>query len=70
MAEPNLTTNTYVSHTSFETISLKIKKLQSDLSSAATGQCWGPGKQKVLNCKHDVDALAIMVKKLDIEGAA
>jgi hypothetical protein len=70
MAEPNLTTNTYVSHTSLETISLKIKKLQSDLSSAATGQCWRPGKQKVLDCKHDVDALAIMVKKLDIEGAA
>jgi hypothetical protein len=68
-AEPNITTNTYVPHNSLDTISLKIKKLQSDLSSAATGQCWGPGKQKVLDCEHDVDALAAMVKKLDIEGA-
>ena len=63
-------TNTYVPHTSIEPISLKIKKLQSDLSSAATGQCWGPGKQKVLDCKHDVDALAVMVKELDVDGIA
>ena len=70
MAEPIPTTNTYTTHTSLETISLKIKKLQSDLSSAATGQCWGPGKQKVLDCKHDVDVLALMVKELEVDGTA
>jgi hypothetical protein len=70
MAEPQPTTNTYIAHTSLETISTKIKKLQSDLNSAATGQCWEPGKQKVLDCKHDVDALAVMVKGMDIDGIA
>jgi len=70
MASPPPTANTYIPHDSLKPISLKIKKLQSDLSSAATGQCWGPGKQKVLDCKHDVDALATMVKKLDVDGVA
>lgn len=70
MASPSPTTNTYIPHNSLEPISLKIKKLQSDLSSAATGQCWGPGKQKVLDCKHDVDALATMVKGLDVDGVS
>jgi hypothetical protein len=67
MAQPELTTNTYIPHTSLDHISLKIKRLQSDLSTAAAGQCWGPGKQNVLDCKHDVDALAVMVKGLDVE---
>jgi len=70
MTSPPLITNTYIPHYSLEPISHKIKKLQSDLSSAATGQCWGPGKQKVLDCKHDVDALVTMVKKLDVDGIA
>lgn len=71
MAQPRAaTTNTYVPHTSLDTVSNKIKKLQSDLSSAATGQCFGPGKQKVLDCKHDVDVLAGMVKGLDVQCAA
>jgi hypothetical protein len=70
MTESSPTTNTYIVHTSLETISTKIKKLQSDLSSAATGKCWGPGKQKVLERKHNVDALAMMVKGLDVDGIA
>ena len=70
MASSPPTANTYIPHYSLEPISLKIKKLQSDLSSAATGQCWGPGKQKVLDCKHDIDALATMVKELDVDGVA
>lgn len=70
MAQPRATTNTYIPHASLETISNKIKKLQSDLSEAANGQCFGPGKQKVLDCKHNVDVLAGMVKGLDVHGAA
>lgn len=68
MAQPRaITTNTYVPHASLDTISNKIKKLQSDLGSAATGQLWGPDKQKVLDCKHDVDVLAGMVEGLDVQ---
>ncbi|KAG9837930.1 hypothetical protein KCU98_g8668, partial [Aureobasidium melanogenum] len=70
MAEQRVTTNTYIPHASLETISNKIKKLQSDLSSAASGECFGPGKQKVLDCKRDVDVLAGMVKGPDVHGAA
>ncbi|KAH0333384.1 hypothetical protein KCU81_g9877, partial [Aureobasidium melanogenum] len=70
MAQSTATLNTYIPHTSLETISNKIKKLQSDLSEAANGQCFGPGKQKVLDCKHDVDVLAGMVKGLDVHSAA
>ncbi|KAH0285204.1 hypothetical protein KCU62_g7737, partial [Aureobasidium sp. EXF-3399] len=70
MTSPPPIANTYIPHNSLEPISLKIKRLQSDLSRAATGQCWGPDKQKVLDCKHDVDALATMVKKLDVDVVA
>ncbi|KAK6002689.1 hypothetical protein QM012_001439 [Aureobasidium pullulans] len=71
MAQPTTAlTNTYIPHASLETISNKIKKLQSDISSAASGECCGPGKQKVLDCKHDLDVLASMVKGLDVQGAA
>lgn len=71
MAQPGATTSsTYVPHASLETVSNKIKKLQSDLGSTATGQLWGPGKQKVLDCKHDVDVLAGMVKGLEVQSVA
>ncbi|KAH0146378.1 hypothetical protein KCU67_g12254, partial [Aureobasidium melanogenum] len=39
-------------------------------SSAASGECFGPGKQKVLDCKHDVDVLAGMVKELEVQSVA
>ncbi|KAG9539254.1 hypothetical protein KCU61_g5636, partial [Aureobasidium melanogenum] len=70
MAQPRNTTNTYIPHASLETISNKVKKLQSDLSSAASGECFGPGKEKVLDCKHDVDVLAGMVKGLEVQNVA
>lgn len=66
MAQPELTTNIYISHTSLDPISLKIKNLQSDLSSAASGEC----REKVLDSKHDIDTLAVMVKGLDVDGIA
>ncbi|CAD0096458.1 unnamed protein product [Aureobasidium mustum] len=70
MAPPKVTTtNAYIPHGSLEPISNKIKKLQSDLSSAASGECFGPGKQEVLDCKHDVDVLAGMVNLLDTQCA-
>ncbi|KAG9562117.1 hypothetical protein KCU71_g7426, partial [Aureobasidium melanogenum] len=70
MAEPRVTANTNIPHASLGTVSNKIKRLQSDLSSAASGECFGPGKQKVLDCKHDVDVLAGMVKELEVQSVA
>jgi hypothetical protein len=70
MAEPIVTANTNIPHASLGTVSNKIKRLKSDLSSAASGECFGPGKQKVLDCKHDVDVLSGMVKELEVQSVA
>ncbi|THY37039.1 hypothetical protein D6C99_09981 [Aureobasidium pullulans] len=60
-----INTHSYISHVDLEILSNKVKKLQSDLGGL-TSQTWGgPGKDKILDCKHDVDGLAQSLKQME-----
>lgn len=60
-----INTHSYISHVDLEVLSNKVKKLQSDLGGL-TSQTWGgPGKDKILDCKHDVDGLAQSLKQME-----
>ncbi|THW43315.1 hypothetical protein D6C83_01413 [Aureobasidium pullulans] len=60
-----INTHSYISHVDLEVLSNKVKKLQSDLGGL-TSQTWGgPGKDKILDCKHNVDGLAQSLKQME-----